>query len=295
MTYVLHVLVVIEIYAIAGISLNLSMGYAGLVSVSHAAYFGIGAYATALLSTRLGAPFPLNMLGACIAAALVAVGVARLLRRVREDQFLFGTLAIQLLATIILSNWNTVTGGPMGLPDIPRPQLLSWRLDSQWKFALLGGVGCATALWLSAAISRSALGRVLRCVREDEYLAESIGKPVSSARNAVIVVGAILSGGAGALYSHYITFIDPSTFTLMESVFIISCVILGGTGTLWGPVLGAAILVALPEAMRFVGVPSSSAANLRQILYGLALIGCMLWRPQGIIGEYAFDAEKRRR
>jgi branched-chain amino acid transport system permease protein len=128
----------------------------------------------------------------------------------------------------------------------------------------------------------------MKMLREDEMMAQSFGKSVSATKTTVFVICCGIAGLAGALYAFYSSYIDPTSFTVMESVFIISIVIIGGAGSLWGPVVGAVVLVTLPELLRFVGMPSSVAANMRQIIYGAALVACMMWRPQGLIGEFSF-------
>ena len=147
---------------------------------------------------------------------------------------------------------------------------------------------CIITLWISHKIVTSPFGRVLKAIREDEVFAQAMGKNVASYKVLIFVIGAGMASVAGVMYAYYISFIDPTSFTIMESIFIISIVIIGGAGNIWGSVLGAAVLVILPEALRFLGMPSSIAANMRQIIYGALLVIFMLFRPQGFIGEYSF-------
>ena len=132
---------------------------------------------------------------------------------------------------------------------------------------------------------------MLRAIREDEVFAQAMGKDVAAFKVKVFMIGAGLAAISGVLYATYISYIDPTSFTVMESIFIISIVIIGGAGNLWGSVLGAAVLIALPELLRFIGLPNSVAANIRQMLYGGLLVAFMLWRPRGFIGEYTFYKE----
>jgi branched-chain amino acid transport system permease protein len=132
-------------------------------------------------------------------------------------------------------------------------------------------------------------------IREDEVFALAAGKNVAAYKVAVFVIGSGMAAIAGALYAYYISFIDPTSFTVMESIFIISIVIIGGAGSLWGPVIGAVVLVTLPELLRFIGLPSSVAANLRQILYGGLLVAFMMWRPQGLVGKFRFRLENAKK
>ena len=135
-------------------------------------------------------------------------------------------------------------------------------------------------------IVNSPFGRILRAIREDETAALAVGKDVNKYKIIVFAIGAFFAGIAGSLYAHYITFIDPSSFTVMESITILLMVVFGGMGSLSGSFIGAAVLVILPELLRFVGMPSSIAAPLRQMIYGLLLVILMLKRPQGIVGKY---------
>jgi branched-chain amino acid transport system permease protein len=183
----------------------------------------------------------------------------------------------------------------MGLPGIPPPTILGLEISSHLRFLVLVGIMCALTLWISGRIVRSPFGRVLKAIREDEVFAQAAGKNIASYKVLVFIIGAGMAATAGVMYAHYISFVDPTSFTVMESIFIISIVIIGGSGSLWGPVVGAVVLVVLPELLRFVGLPSSTAANLRQIIYGLLLVAFMMWRPKGLMGEYAFNANEVRK
>jgi len=140
----------------------------------------------------------------------------------------------------------------------------------------------------------SPFGRVLKGLREDEVFTQSLGKNVTRHKLAAFLIGGALAGVAGALYAHYVSFIDPTSFTVGESIFMLTIVIVGGTGSIIGSVVGAELLVIVPEALRFLGVPSAIAANLRQILYGALLIAFMLLRPQGILGEFTLAKTSQR-
>jgi len=288
MDYLLHILILIGIYVILSLSLNLIAGYTGILSIAHAAFYGVGAYVAALMALKLGTPFLANVICAIILSGLLGalVGIPSL--RIRDDYFVIATFAFQVITFSVLNNWVSFTSGPMGLPGIPQPRIFGLQVSSHWQFLVLVGI-CAILVFLAARrIVESPFGRVLKAIREDEVFALAAGKNVAAYKVLVFVIGAAMASVAGALYATYITFIDPTSFTVMESIFIISIVIIGGAGNLWGSVLGAAVLVILPEALRFVGLPSSVAANVRQIIYGALLVAFMMWRPQGFIGEYTF-------
>ncbi len=286
MEYLLHILILIGIYVILSVSLNLIVGYTGLLSIAHAAFYGVGAYVAALMALKLHSPFLVNVICAIILTGLLGalVGIPSL--RIRGDYFVIATFAFQVITFSILKNWVSFTGGPMGLPGIPRPTIVGLTVSSHVSFLLLVGIFCALTQWVAWRLVRSPFGRVLKAIREDEVFAQAAGKDVAAHKELVFVIGACMAALAGVMYAYYISFIDPTSFTVMESVFVISIVIIGGAGSLWGPVVGAAALVVLPEALRFVGLPSSVAANIRQVLYGAALVACMMWRPQGLMGRH---------
>jgi len=289
MEYLLHILILICIYVILSASLNLLAGYAGLLSIAHAAFYGVGAYVVAVMALNWHTPWWVNVVCAVVLSGLLGalVGVPSL--RIRDDYFVIATFAFQVIAFSVLNNWVSLTGGPMGLPGIPHPVILGWQVSTHLEFLLLVGFFCALTLWVCHRIVRSPFGRVLKAVREDEVFAQAAGKNVAAHKMLVFVIGAGMAAVAGAMYAHYISFIDPTSFTVMESIFILSIVIIGGAGSLWGPVLGTVVLVTLPELLRFVGLPSSVAANVRQMLYGGLLVAFMMWRPQGFLGQYSFE------
>jgi branched-chain amino acid transport system permease protein len=281
-------LILIGIYVILAESLNLIAGYAGLLSIAHAAFYGVGAYVAALLALHYAVPPWLTVPAAILAAAAVGALVAWPALRVRDDYFVVATFAFQVIVFSVMNNWVALTGGPLGLPGIPRPDFFGLTVKSHGGFLVLTWLCAAAVAFACWRLARAPFGRVLRALREDEVLAAALGKDVASFKVRVFALGAAMAAVGGCLYAYYITFIDPTSFTVMESIFIISIVIVGGAGSLRGAALGAAVLVIMPEALRFLGLPSSVAANLRQIFYGLLLILFMVFRPQGLIGEFSF-------
>lgn len=292
MEYILHILIFIGIYIILSVSLNLLVGYTGILSIAHAAFYGVGAYVAALMALKLHSPFLLNLLLAVIASAILGalVGIPSL--RIKDDYFVIATFAFQIITFSVLNNWVSFTSGPMGLPGIPQPVILGITVSSHLQFLVLVGLFCFVTLWICNRIVKSPFGRVLKAIREDEVFAQSFGKNIAAFKVKIFMIGAGLAAIAGVLYATYISYIDPTSFTVMESIFIISIVIIGGAGNLWGSVVGAVVLVALPELLRFIGLPSSIAANVRQMLYGSLLVAFMLWRPQGFIGGYSFSQKE---
>ncbi|MCK5057944.1 MAG: branched-chain amino acid ABC transporter permease [Candidatus Aminicenantes bacterium] len=291
MEYLLHILIYIGIYSILSVSLNLLVGYTGILSIAHAAFYGVGAYVAALMALKLHSPFILNLLLGIIAAGILGalIGIPSL--RIKDDYFVIATFAFQVIVFSVLNNWVSFTSGPMGLPGIPQPDIFGLKISSHIEFLILVTLLAALVFWISNRVVKSPFGRVLKAIREDEVFAQSFGKNIFAFKLKVFMISAALAAIAGVMYATYISFIDPTSFTIMESIFIISIVIIGGAGNLWGSVIGAVVLVALPELLRFVGLPNAVAANIRQILYGSLLVIFMMWRPQGFIGEYFFKQE----
>lgn len=288
MDYLLHILTLIAIYGIVATSLNLLSGYTGLISVAHAAFFGMGAYVAGLLTLHFSVGLPVEILTVAAASTFVALAVAVPSIKFHDDYFILATFALQVIVFSLMNNLVQVTGGPMGLPGIPASTILRVDLSSPWANFILTAVILGFSLLLSRNIANAPFGRVLRAIREDEVLAQSLGKNVVCHKLQVFALAGILAGIAGALYAHFVTFVDPSSFTVDESIFFLSMVILGGSGSPIGPVVGAALLVGLPEAFRFLDMPPNVAANIRQMLFGAAMIACMAFRPQGLIGEFRF-------
>jgi len=289
MNYIAQIIVIIEIYIMLGISLNLVGGYSGILTLCTAAFYGLGAYICAIMAINYNTNFAINVVITCVSTGIIAFMVGNQGKRMCDEHFLFLTVAFQIIISCIFKNWIALTKGPMGITGIPNIYIFGLNFDSSFDFVLLAGIFCGFSFWVCMWIVNSPFGRILKTIREDEVFALAGGKNVGNYKVIVFVVGSLIASVAGALYAHYITFIDPSSFTVMESIFILSIVIIGGAGSLWGPVVGAVVLVSLPEILRFVGMPSSVAANLRQIIYGALLVVFMMWRPQGLLGQYSFQ------
>ncbi|MEW6363131.1 MAG: branched-chain amino acid ABC transporter permease [Acidobacteriota bacterium] len=286
MEYVLHIMILAAIYVILSVSLNLIAGYTGLLSIGHAAFYGVGAYVAALMALNVHSGFLINLVCAIILGALLGATVGIPSLRIRDDYFVIATFAFQIITFSVFNNWVALTGGPMGLPGVPQPMLFGLSISSHVGFLVVVGIVCAITLSMTQRIVRSPFGRVLKAIREDEIFAQAAGKNVATYKVLIFIIGAGMAAAAGVMHAYYISFVDPTSFTTMESIFIISTVIVGGAGSLWGPVVGAAVLVLLPELIRFLGLPSSAAADIRQILYGGLLVAFMMWRPRGLLGEY---------
>lgn len=272
MEYILHLLILICIYTILSQSLSLVAGYSGQISLAHAGFYGIGAYSAALMAVNFGTPAMLNLIIALLISGIIAFIVAKVAVKTVDDYYVVITLGIQVVIYSIMNNWQSVTNGPLGISGIPAISLFGVSLESKWAFLSLSVVLTALVWLILHNIMKSPFGRVLRALSEDEIYTDSLGKNVGQAKVVSFVISGMLASIAGVLYAYYISYIDPTSFTLDESIFILSIVIIGGMRNLKGVFLAAVFLVLLPEALRFVGMPSSIAANMRQIIYGIALI-----------------------
>jgi len=288
MDYLLHILIVALIYGIFAISLNLELGYTGLYNFGHVAFFGIGAYTSALLGLS-GLPVSLSMaLGmaaAGVAGALLAIPALRL----TGDFFGIATLVFAEMVRLFFVNERWLTKGPMGLPGIPRPSWIGEGIAGLPMFLIFCILLTLLVALTCRRLATSPFGRALKVVREDEYVAQALGKNVLSLKIRAIILGSVLAGLAGCLWAHYISYISPSDFTLNETILVLLCVVLGGKGTNWGPVLGAFIIIFFQEALRFLPIPTDFGrlvAPLQGMVYGFVLILIMLKRPEGIVSEY---------
>ena len=286
MDYAIHVLIISTIYIILASSLNLLIGYTGILSIAHAAFMGVGAYVSSLLGLSLGMNFFGSLILGALSAAVISALIAFPTIRIKGDYYIIASFAIQVIIYSIFMNWDSLTHGAIGLTGIPKPVIFGYEIVSRNSYFLLTLFFTFLTLLFINKLVTSPFGRILKAIREDEIAAQSMGKNVVYYKTVVFIVGCTLASVAGSLYAHYIAFIDPSSFTLEESIFILSLVIIGGAGNLKGPILGALVLTFVPELLRFLHISASAAGPVRQMIYGALLIIFMLFRPQGLLGEY---------
>lgn len=286
MDFVAHVVTFICIYAILALGYNLLIGYSGLFSFAHAAFYGIGAYVCALLSLNLGLNFFAAMLLGCLAAATVGaiVGIPSL--RVASHYLVVFTLGIQIVIYEAFANLVGITGGEGGLRGIPCPSIFGMEILSTTSYMIFALVITAICVVIAFRLTDSPFGRVLKATRDDEVASQALGKDVVRLKVLAFVLAGAMAAVAGALYAHYVRFINPYTFSLSETILILTLVIVGGSGNMRGSLLGAAVLIALPEAFAFLKLPAYIIGPGREIFYGALLIGMMFFRPQGILPEY---------
>jgi branched-chain amino acid transport system permease protein len=285
-SFFLTYLVLALIYVIAALSTNLLVGIAGIFSVSQAAVFGVGAYIVAYLTMNEIIGFLPATLIAAVACMALNVIITLPSLRVAGDYFVVTSFGIQLLATAVFMNWTAGTGGAQGLPGIPAPIVFGYELVSPREYVPLALAAMLLACLTYWLLMRAPFGRLLRAIREDEPAVAAAGKSVLRAKVEVAAVAGVFAGVAGALYGNFLSFVEPASFDLNVSILMLTMVVLGGARTLSGSIVGAFLLLALPQILAFFDlVPNSIAGAVRQIIYGVLLIAFMMYRPQGIAGE----------
>ena len=253
-----------------------------MISLAHAGFYGIGAYTTAILSQQFQLPFWINLPIAMLVCLIISLVVSLIALRTVDDYFIICTLGIQVIIFSLMNNWMDLTRGPLGISGVPSISLFGITLDGKISFLLLSAVFMLVVWYGLNNLFNSAFGKTLLAISEDEVYAESIGKNVYRSKVISYAISAAIAAIPGVLYAHYISYIDPTSFTVSESIFILSIVIIGGMGNLTGSFLASAFMILLPEILRFVGMPNNIAANMRQIIYGAILVLVMMSGKNGL-------------
>lgn len=288
MEFVLNILVMSGIYAILCLSLNLIMGYGGMFHLGHGAFFAVGAYVAALISLRLGWPFLVEMLAAALVTTLFGLIISYPSIRLKGDYLSFMTFGFAVVIYAVVNNWSDVTGGPVGLPNIPAPNLFGLKIKGDPAHLALVMVSLLITWFIIRRIVTAPYGRTIESMREDEVAATASGRNVNTLRITVFCVGAFFAGIAGVLYVHYIGIADPTGFTTTVSFTIVSMTLIGGAGSLTGPIAGAFLIVIIPDVLRWIGLPGLYAEQLKNIAFSVVLIIIMMSRPQGLLGKLKF-------
>lgn len=282
-TYIMHVLITSGLYIGLTLSLNLVSGYAGQLSMGHAAFYGIGAYTTALLMLNLNISFWLTIIASIVVSGLAGLVLGLPTSRLKGDYLTIVTLGFGEIVRLVLVNEIDITRGPMGLPGIPSPSLFGLELDSKTAFYYLVLLFVVIVTVFLSRLTTSGFGIAMLTIKEDEIAAQSIGIYPVKYKLLAFTLSAMIAGVTGSIYATYVSFISPDTFLFNDSATILAMVVLGGIGSIPGSIIGAVILTVAPELLR-------SFSELRMMLYGILLVVMMNFKPTGIYGQ-----EKRKR
>lgn len=277
--YLTNILTNCAIYAVLALSLNLVAGFMGNISLGHAAFYGIGAYTAAILSTRYGWNFLATFLAAFVVTGLSGLLVGLPTLRIKGRYLPIITMGFCEIIRILEYNWESLTRGPMGIPNIPTFSVFGIKLNSPMqKYLIILSVLLIT-IFIVCNIINSRIGRAITTIRDDETASSFMGINVFHYKLLIFCISAALAGVAGAFYAHHITFVDPKLYTFDQSILILSMLILGGMGSVPGSIIGATVLSALPELLR-------DFVQYRQVVYGMLIIVMVIVRPNGMLGAY---------
>jgi branched-chain amino acid transport system permease protein len=280
--YYLQVLVFIGIYMILTLSLNLLNGYVGLLSIGHAAFYAIGAYASAKLTMELELPWVLAMAGSGAIAGVFGYLIAKPTLRLSGIYLTLVTLGFNMILFLVLQNWMGFTNGPLGIMDIPPPALFGWGISSRLQYYYLILILVVLTVFSMHRLMTCRFGRALTAIRENELAAEATGVDTTRYKIQAFILSAFYAGIAGSFYAHFVKYISPDSFTINESFILLAMLAFGGQGNLIGPMLGAAALILIPEVFR-------PLQEYRMFVYGGILIVMMLVRRQGLLGGRSYS------
>jgi len=282
--YLIHLVILVSIYIILSISLQVSFGFSGLLNLGHVAFFGIGAYTSALLLLS-GFSFIIAFSAALFMAGLFGGLLSILTRKLAGDYLALTTLGFSFVTYAVLINWKSVTNGPLGLPGIPRPEIFGFMFSNNLAFMFLVVSSALVSYFILHKITSSPFGRLMGATRDNELASQSLGKNTKKLKTISFVISACFAGVAGSLFASYITFIDPSSFTFVALIPLLLIVIIGGLASLPGTVLATIIIILIPELLRFVGLPSSVLGPIRQMLFATILLAILYYMPRGFYGK----------
>lgn len=277
--YKIEALTTAGIYIVLALGLNIVVGLTGLLDLGYIAFYAVGAYAYALLSTKIGISFWLALPLGGILSALLGSLLGIITLRLRGDYLAIVTLGFIQIVHLVLNNWDSVTNGPNGILNIGRPRILNFVFERPVHFYYLILAIVFVTIFAVRRLNNSRIGRAWIAIREDELAAESMGIDTTSLKVLAFALGAFLAGIAGVFFAGKFAFVSPESFTFFESVTVLSMVVLGGMGSIPGVILGALIITILPEMFRVL-------SSYRMLIFGAALILMMIFRPEGLIKRH---------
>jgi len=284
MSYILSLLTIIAIYVALTASLDLMIGHTGILSFAHAAFYGIGAYAAAILTVYAGWNWLPAMLAACLVGAVLSALIAIPIVRLGGDYFILALFGVQLIVSNLILNLEPLTNGPYGILNVPRPSFGAGQLSTGLPMFLF--VAAISAIVVGAVWSfvSSPMRGVLHAIRHDETIALSLGINVARTKVVVFSIASAMAALIGAVAAYYFRFVDVGSFGIFMMISLWAMVFVGGTRTIAGAIAGPTILLLFPELFRFIGSAGLDLARIQEALYGLLLVLLMIYRPQGLMG-----------
>lgn len=283
MEYVYTILILIGLYVILASSFNLIIGFGGLISIAHPIFFALSAYASALANMHLGAPIPVAILLGTLFAMLMSVMLSLPSLRISGDYLLIASIGFQLGFVEVIKNVD-FAGGAGGLSNIASMYSGQGR---SLAFVVTVLVIAVLVVGFVHWLTRGEYGRAIQAMRDDEECFSSLGRNAMAMKMTIFAIGSGLAGLAGALYAHYFQFLSPEQFGIVQSALILTMVVVGGMGTTWGPVIGALLLTALPQAITFLNLPPSVMAPLQGMIYTGLVLAFLFVRPSGLLAKRA--------
>ena len=284
-TYYISIMVFVGIHGIIAVGLSLLMGYAGQISIGHAAFFGLGAYTSAVLTAKFGfhpwAAFFIGMLLSSVVALIIGIPSLKL----KGHYLAMATLGFGEITYIVFNELTELTGGPPGLGDIPRISLAGHTINTDMEYYFFVWAFLLLTLIVSLNLINSRIGRALKSIHDSEVAANAMGVNTSKLKVQIFVMSAIFASIAGSLYTHYVTFVSPSSFSLSFSILLVMMVVVGGIHSVWGAIIGAGLLTIMPEFLR-------TLKDFEILVYGAVLLIIMIFLPKGLIGGLEYILNK---
>ncbi len=286
MGYLSHIIILINIYVILTVATGLIVGLSRMISLGQAAFYGIGAYITALCIILLDLSLLPSLILVMLVNGLISLLIAIPSMRLKGDYFILATLAFQFIIFSLLNNLTSLTKGSLGISGIGPVSFLGlFDLNGQQVFLLVSAIMAAIVVYIFYKIYHSPYGTALKALREDEIALQTMGRNTRRLKMLAFIISSAFIGWASYIFATYMTFIYPGGFHLEESIFILIAVLVGGSGTIRGSIAGAVFVIVVPELLRMTGLPDDIAAPMKQIFFGLILIIIMRYRPNGLMGE----------
>jgi branched-chain amino acid transport system permease protein len=283
--YFILLLCMIGMYIISVSGLDILFGYSGQISLGHAGFYGIGAYASAILSTKLEMPAFISMVSAVIVAIIFAILLAMPAAKLVHHFLALLTIAFGQLFYLVVANSDELTGGFSGINFIPPFEIGPFALDTNFKYYYLILASVIVCLLIKQRIIKSRIGRAFVAIRENSHAANGSGINVTSYKMMAFAISAAFTAFSGALYAHFIRFVSPESFVLNQSIIFLTMLLFGGMGNFYGPIIGAVIITIINEYFQALG-------NYQMLIYGVFIILILMFMPKGLVGGFELIAKR---